>query len=403
MSEDLPRGITRTARGGYRARAWVGAEEHSESFPPGTKLETVIQWREDTRSDARRGRLDVPPEGSFRADAARYLEAVAAMTTISERTRDIGLWVAEFGDRPRASITPVEIRTVRDRWLTVGPRMVQAWTANPVTGRKDRTWVETKRPLSASTVNHRLRALENLWTVLDGRHSPNPVRDVPEAQEAESPPRALPVALVRRILAAMPPSVASAWIGILAWTGTPPATVLRMDASMLDLDAGLMWVPGRRKGKGTRGRRVPLTADGVEAWRLFLREDGWITQTADGPATRTKTPKGNMKRAWRLACQAVEKAAHAAGETLDLSATTPYTARHAIGTLAHLMTGDVQATAQLLGVSLPTALRYAKGALDPRLQTAVERLDAAQQQAKPAAEPASKPADYPDPSGITVV
>jgi hypothetical protein len=40
-------------------------------------------------------------------------------------------------------------------------------------------WVEVDEPLSASSVDNRLRALRNLWTVLNGRHAPNPVREVP--------------------------------------------------------------------------------------------------------------------------------------------------------------------------------------------------------------------------------
>ena len=56
-------------------------------------------------------------------------------------------------------------------------------------------------PLSASSVNHRLRAIANLWTVLDGRHAPNPARDVPELLEPDHPPRALSYPVLEAILA----------------------------------------------------------------------------------------------------------------------------------------------------------------------------------------------------------
>lgn len=363
----LPRGITRTPTG-YRASIRVNGELYQERFKPDTPLEQILAWRRHTRADVERRRGPVAPPGTFAADAVAYLAAVRAMPTYDERKRHIGLWVERFGTLPRDAITPVMIRTVRDEWLTVGPKMVQAWKRNPVTGRKDRRWEPVTTPLSASAVTKRMRALENLFTILGGRRGYNPVREVPEPAEPERAARALPLAVIRQVLAAMPESLCKRWLTVLAYTGIPPMTIARMSTAMVDLEAGIALVPGRKKGKGTKGRRLPLTPDGREAWRLFIREASW----------REQPPKGNMKRAWSAACRAVERASATAGVPIDLSGTTPYALRHSVGTLAHLATGDIQATSQVLGVSLATALRYAQGALDPRLELAVQRLAEAQ-------------------------
>ena len=369
-----------------RVRIKVAGREFVLRVTPDTTEADIDRWKRHTRADAERDLIPPKATGRFHDDAKVYLAAVKAMPTYSERARDIGLWIDVFGDRPRVAITSLDIRTARDRWLTSGPRMVQRWTPDPVTRKKVRNWVATSAPLSASTVNHRLRALENLWSVLDGKKAPNPVRDVPEAPEDEGAPRALPRELVPQLLAALRPSVAKAWLAVIAATGLSPMTIARMTVESLNLDEGRMWVPGRRKGKGTAARPVPLTAAGVESWKLFVREGAW----------RKKPPKGNLKRTWRVACRAVEKAARDLGETIDLSATTPYSLRHSVGTMAYLETGDLKATQGVLGVSAATAARYARAAIDPRLAATVARLDSAQQAAT--GTPRWTPDDYPDPS-----
>src|SRR5213078_4585599 len=92
----------------------------------------------------------------------------------NERRREIRAWTEHFGERATDTITSTDIRAVRDRWLTVGPKAVQERQAD---GRM--AWVRKPLPLAPQSVNLRLRGLENFFTVLfPGR--PNPVRDVPE-------------------------------------------------------------------------------------------------------------------------------------------------------------------------------------------------------------------------------
>lgn len=374
----LPRGISRTPVG-YRARLRVAGQEYSQRFPFGTPIGDMQAWRRRCRAQAENRTAVAPTPGTLADDAERYLLLRLTMPTYHEREQHIREWVRQFGDRPRDQITPAMIQAVREQWLTRGPKLVQRWRLNLDTRKRERYFQSVPCPLSASAVNHRLRALANLWTVLDGRHARNPAREVAEAEEPEGPPRALPVALIRRLIASMPDSVAKAWIAVFAWTGLPHATIARMDASMLDLDGRAMWVPGRKKGQGTRGRRVPMTPDGVAAWRLFLREDAW----------RRTPPQGNMARTWRGACRRVAETLDDDAVKLGLARSRVYDLRHSIGTLM-AMVGDHVATAQVLGVTLPTALRYGRAAIDPRLDAAVRRLTDAQSELEVATEVATE-------------
>ena len=118
------------------------------------------------------------PRGSFKADAIHYLAWVRGMPSYRERERDIGCWIAEFGERRRDFITTREIASVLQRWEREG--------------------------YAASTLNHRRGALMHLWSRLDGQSANNPVSRIPRYKEPHPEPRGLSWADVDRILAAMP-------------------------------------------------------------------------------------------------------------------------------------------------------------------------------------------------------
>jgi integrase len=367
----VPRGFTRTASG---FRAWVRVSSHRDAFDElRTKRFTgdatapeIRAWRTDTRDNLRR-QLDAHRQrraeacgaaGTFRADASQYLEAVRALTTYAERTRDIGLWIDEFGDRPRPAIKPHEIRTVRDRWLTVGPRRV--WRKVNGVGQ----WIDVAGPLSASTVNHRLRALSNLWTVLNGKHAPNPVREVPEAHEPVAVPRAIDYDTIRQVLAAMADrgrpvkgvprpahSLAKARARVMAWTGITPKELALVQPDDIHWHDSLIVVPARRKGRGAPGRIVPLGPDATTALQEFDRL---------GAYGRFRTR--GVLRAWHRACQVV------LGRRVRL-----YDLRHSF------VTGIVRATKNLTTAQLlaghqdpRTTQRYALAALLPTLRAGID-------------------------------
>lgn len=368
----MPRGFYRAPKG---FRAWVRVSSRRDAFdmlvtkrfPRNTSLGDIRAWRTEMRSRLRQ-RLEqrrqtlaairgVPD--TFHADAQRYLLSVTAMPTYKERCREIALWTELFGDRHRYSIAPHEIRTVRDRWLTVGPR--RCWQKVNGVGQ----WGNVVAPLSASTVNHRLRALSNLWTVLDGRHAPNPVRDeVPEVDEPADVPRALDYHTIRRILDAMSDqgraprgekrrtySLAKARARVMAWTGVTPKELALITPPDVRWDEALLVVPARRKGHGAPGRLVPLGPEAIAALRHFARLDAY-------GRFRARV----VLRAWQQACRIV------IGRTARL-----YDLRHSFITGVVRATGSM-ATAQLLaGHTDPrTTRRYATAAVLPLLRAGID-------------------------------
>ena len=294
----VARGIWRT-RAGWRLYVRVGGRLKPKRVHDPLHEIGLVQLkhlRDDHRTEMRtRGHLPDPtkPEG-FAADVRmRYLPAVAAMPGIKERTRHMELWIDEFRDRDRRSIEPWEIRRVRDRWLTKGPRRVcTAWGPDDKKPKGCRTgkWIDVDAPLSASQVNSRLRALENFFTVMNGRHGPNPAREAGEAIEPDATPRALDYATIEAILAAMPDrgkptkdgarpdvSLTKLRARVLAYTGFSHAELKRIGPADLHLDdpeGAWVWIGGRRKGKGTKGTAQPLTPVGADALRALVAANG---------------------------------------------------------------------------------------------------------------------------------
>lgn len=346
----------------------------SKTFPADSLLSDRRAWREKMRVEARDGRLH-PDSSTFADDADRYLESVAALPTIEQRRQHINEWTRLFGDRRRTSIRPHEIRAQRDRWLTE-PRTDQQGRRRP--------------PYAAASVNKRLRALSNLWRVLDGRHAPNPVREVPEADEIESEPRALPYGVIEAILEAMPDvtrapkgakraagNCTKARLAVIAWTGLAHVQLAGLRREDIDWDEPSIWVRGRRKGAaGTerQGQRKPITAQAVAALRRFDTLDCW-----------GRFSNASMRKSLRTACRRVEERFRRDGVTIDLSRVRPYDFRHSHATALLTATQDLQMTQRLmLHKSASTTERYARAAVDPMLKAGLEQFTELVQEPKTA-------------------
>lgn len=336
---------------GFSVRIWRDGRPIERRFPLTTPLAKVLAWRDDElrrRQDLKlAGKSDDTP-GDFTADARRYLAAVKAMPEYDQRARDIEIWCDRFKGRMRDSIQPLDIRTARDEWLTVGPKLVQRCADG------ERWWVPVLKPLSASTVCKRLRALENMWTVLDGKKAWNPVREVPEPSEPDAAPRGLSYAVVDRILAQMAPSQTRARLRVMAYTGLAQVEIKGITPADVNLEGGTVLVRRRRKGRG--GKMAPpalhpLTAEGVAAFRDFKALGCWGAFSTSSM--------------WAV----FQRAARAAGYT----GLRPYDFRHSYGTAVFRSTGDLAATQGMLRQrSGVTTLRYVAAAIAPRARLAAE-------------------------------
>jgi integrase len=339
---------------GWRAQVRVSATLiERKHFPPETSVAVMQAWRADVKAKARVARKTRATRGSFESDAQSYLRAIVALPTIKDRTRQIGLWIAEFGRTPRDRITSRDIRERRDRWLT-------EHRGHDAKG-------DPLPPLSASTVNLRLRALSNLYRVLDGPHAPNPVRDVDEAREPSPRERGYDYATIRKILDAVPDlgraakgktrgrSPTKVRLRIMAYTGLPPATIGRLRRDDVDIDGRTMRLPDRQKGRGVRGRTIPILPHAADAFRDLDALNAW------GPFDNN-----GLWKSFQRACL-----------TAGVTPAPVYELRHSFLNVVYDLTGSTDAVMAFgQQMNRETALRYAQRAAAQLLHRQMAVLEA---------------------------
>jgi len=394
MASDLPAGVTRVVRSGrwigYRVFQWVPwpgypkGRVRSKRFPKTATFTELQYWQEERRVEARRRQAETrPPTGEgFLADADRYLETVAAMPQFSQRRRHIQLWAELFGDRQRASVTSADIRAQRDRWLTVGPRRVlEKRNGNPA------RWIEQAVPLSPQEVNLRLRALENLWTVLDGPSADNPVRDVPECDTPPPRPRGQSFALAREILSYMPDitrptkggspergSLSRIRFEAMLVTGLPPKQLAALQPEHIDPHVPAFTPPPRRKGRTSRRRPRPRKAPKprpLMACALPVLER-FFALGANRPFSRQSLNR-SVRRAIAAANQVRTKRRL---PLIDPTLRVYDLTRHTFGTEAYRAYRDLKVVQELMGHSdIKLTEMYAKAAVQEHVLAAVGELD----------------------------
>lgn len=350
---------------GWEVRAKHRGEAVYQSFAIDTPVKEMLDWRRDEVARMRLQHPDVPA-GTFAADVDRYLslESVKRMPTFNERKQHLTEWVTLFGDQRRRKITPLAIEAERDRLLTE-PR------GTDVDG-------EPLEPYSASAVNHRLRALSNVWTKLDGRRAYNPVAEVAEAEEPDAQARALPYDVIEAILDAIPdtytgkrkdgtytkgkclprPSKTKARLRVIAYTGLTHRQLALLTPNDVNFHAGTMRLAARRKGRKVRRaldrplpQLLPLVPQAVVAFREFDRLKCW------GPFSNS-----SMWKAFQRACT-----------KLEIVGVRPYDLRHSWGTLVFEQTRDLRTTGGLLSHrSERTTRRYTVSTVAPHVGAAVE-------------------------------
>jgi integrase len=337
-------GIYPLSAGGFRAVACIGrgkGKRKEKRFPAGTAIRTMTRWQEDAARELR----DKPTatKGTLAADVDTYLDARRTMPTAKSREQHLRLWIAALGShRARHTVTAIEIATHLDRWRASG--------------------------LQPGTVNRRRTALQSFYTVLNGKGGPNPVRGVPKQRETVHPPKRLDYALLQRILDAMPDSgqrhagdsptsvsQTKARLRVIAFTGLPHAQIMNLRPEHLHAKEKLLYVKGRRKGRGTEDIWLPLSDLGLAAVSEMF---------ACGAIDRFS------QSAMRISFQ---RAARKVGRP-DL---TPYDLRHLFGATILRLTQNRAATRDLmLHESDRTTARYTAGEIRGELRAALARFDA---------------------------
>jgi site-specific recombinase XerC len=318
---------------GYETYVRVNGVLRSERWPRDTPISEMTDWIKAQRGQQSRIRAG---HKTLAKDADTYLEKVRALPTYAQRVTHLALWVAVFGTKRRSTITSADIRGQRDRWLLSG--------------------------LAPHTVNLRLRALSNLWTVLDGRRAKNPVRDVPEATEPDPEPRALPYWLAQRIVDRVRAPLEHAQAQMMIALGLSPVELSRLLSR--HRHGATLFVQGRRKGQGGASRSIPLSDAGSAALDAFSAARGW-----------GRLPSKQFYRVLRRACLSVAEDPL----TIDSSfrerirQVRAYDLRHTYATALYGASGDAHAAAHILGHrSTSTTQRYIAAALAERTAKAVQ-------------------------------
>lgn len=315
----------------------------------------VRAWREDKKAELRRHGISGPERGTLAYDAERYLGRLAAGTLLhAERRRQLALWCARFGHRPRHTIKASELQAVLDEWLATG--------------------------LAVSTVKHRRMALLRLFDLLDqGADVVNPVKRTTTPAEPEPEPRGLPIWLVDRLLDALPDqgtpaarggtrgghSKARARLLVLGRTGLRPEEVARItpiDVAQARATSELFV----RAAKGSASRTIPLTLGAVEALDALHRADAY-----------GQFQRGNLRRSLKVALDRVrlEAAGTPAAAAIPARVTT-YDLRHSFATALWHACGDLGRVQAYLGHrSQKMTVRYSKAAAPVVLREALVALE----------------------------
>lgn len=296
------------------------------------ELERAKRWREEVVA---RAVLKLPkaekktPAGSptLADDAPRYLEAVQGMPTIKDRTRHVEAWLRVLGDRPRASITSVDVRRCLEEWRKAGN-------------------------LSPATLNLRRTALMHLYNVLDAdTPAPNPVARVKRYPEPEQAMLVHESRTVAKVLSKIPDSRYKRILAVAAWTGWPYQQILNLTKPDLSrLKQGLARVTPRRKGGGAEGRWLPLVPEAVKALKALKLPDDL-----------QKFHRRVAWNIWRKGCLAAK-----------VEPCRPYDLRHSFGTRIAVASSDARAVQELmLHSTLEQSLRYTKAAGSIRAADAI--------------------------------
>lgn len=248
-------GIYEMENGSFRVVARVGDRKtgprpKEKRFPMGTALRAMKAWQEGQRAELRRGDLR-PAKGTLADDVEQYLKLVKPrLVSFKDREYDLRRWLTRFGHRHRHTLEPKELQTQLNEWRISG--------------------------LAAQTCNLRRTALSHLFSTLDGKRARNPVSDVPKFERPEPKPHALPYEVIAATFDVMRPNATKARLMLMAYGGCRPSEIMRAlpeDVEpFLDLPEPFFY---KRTGKRGRPVMVPLPAEGVEAWRLFITRNAW--------------------------------------------------------------------------------------------------------------------------------
>jgi integrase len=225
---------------------------------PLTALESELeQWLRDTR--AQRPERTQLRSGTFAADVQEYLQRIAAVTSIQQKTRELEWWVRKLDGNSRSR------HTIKTSEIEI---LLQARA-------KDLHRHDATRRIKPAAVLYTLHALQGFFTTMNGKGGLNPARAVTKKPRPPKPAdREIPYAKIQEIIGRMqtfrnakgkPPSLARPRVKVLAETTLTPDELCNLRPDWINWDVPSVTVPPRLKGEGVEAREKPLTPEGVQA------------------------------------------------------------------------------------------------------------------------------------------
>lgn len=343
---------------GQRVRVVVkaGASRQERSYPAGTDLAKMQGWQLRTKADLLGAQPIKAGRGTLAADIPRYL----ATLTGRRKKDEAGIaahWIAStLGPMSRQDITRTQIKGIVAGWVESG--------------------------VAASTINHRVRVLRNVYRELDGDDQTNPTDKITKQREPEPMIRAVPYDVIEAIIAYMVPrgratkgqshaetvNKSRVRARVMAWTGLPPAQLMKVRAEDVHWQAATLDVTPRRKGKGTKARTIPLLPQAVEALKAFFAAGA-------AGAFSTSSFRHRWLGAQRRLVADLKRQAAARGDDPDaivLPPIRPYDLRHSFLTEVYRQSRDLMAVRHLgLHAKAATSERYIEGAVNQSANRAI--------------------------------
>ncbi len=335
-------GIYKLGDGSFRVVAYAGnsrvnQRRKEKRFPSATGMREMKAWQANVRATFQRDGIRIQ-RGTLAADVPRFMQVMnKRLARPDHRDNEIRSWLTKFGERRRHTIDTEDVR-----------QQVIAWEVDG---------------LAASTINHRLSALSQLYKVLDGETSHNPVVGIKRRREPAAKPDGRSPDTIQRVFAALERRVTAqnrgwrtvARLKVIALTGMRHSQVMRLAPDDVYLDHDPAYVVVVDPGKDGEPHAKPLTPDGVEAFRLFARVDAW-----------GEFSQSSLYKSWKSACAEAEVAFF-----------NPYKLRHSYATALRAQGMDLADVQELMGhKSAKTTQRYAMVA-PKKLAAAVEMLQQA--------------------------
>lgn len=261
---------TRIATGIYSDQYGVSVvvkhrgERREERFAPDTPMSELERHRARMRTDLLEDQAERAPDdpeparGTFAADIPRYLKQIAGRVAFKSDRSHLRAWIPIIGSMRRAAVKASHVREAIAAWQSAGT--------------------------SARTIRHRRRVLRELYQALDGINAKPPTRGVKTPRPPD--PHPVPIAYkdIRRVARSLrkgkrhargygsDSDKGYARFLVRATTGQRPSQIMRAQPADVDLKRKIWWV---RPGKGGNMIPLPLDAEMVKAWKIFMKADAW--------------------------------------------------------------------------------------------------------------------------------